>query len=149
MNLYKAFSLFFLRISLGLLFFYAGIVKVLNPSWSAAGYLTGAKTFSGLYQWMISPEVLPVVNFLNEWGLTLIGISLIFGVGVRLSAPLGALLMLLYYFPVLHFPYIGSNSFLVDEHIIYAFAFLVLAAANAGRIWGLEGRLPLFRRLFS
>ena len=42
MNFQKI-SLFFLRVFLGGLFFYAGITKVLDPSWTAAGYLKGAK----------------------------------------------------------------------------------------------------------
>tara|TARA_Y100000310_G_C20418489_1_gene685509 strand:- start:395 stop:847 length:453 start_codon:yes stop_codon:yes gene_type:complete len=142
----KPFFLFLLRISLGWLFFYAGITKVLNPEWTAAGYLKGAKTFTGLYQWLASPEILPLTDFFNEWGLTLLGVSLILGVGVRLTAPLGALLMLLYYFPILEFPLVGAHSFIVDEHIVYALALLLLGAMNAGRVWGLEGRIPLLNR---
>ena len=139
-------SLFVLRISMGWFAFYAGITKVLNPDWSAAGYLKGAKTFAGLYQWLASPEILPVINFINEWGLTLLGISLILGVGVRLASILGAVLMLLYYFPILDFPYPGQHSFIVDEHIIYALVLLLFAIFRAGRIWGLGSsclKLPI------
>src|SRR3989338_2380123 len=114
-------SLFLLRISLGWVFLYAGITKVLDSGWSAAGYLNNAKTFAGLYQWFANPNLLPIVNFINEWGLTLLGISLILGVFVRLSSIFGIAIMLLYYFPVLEFPYIpGAHAFIVDEHIIYA-----------------------------
>jgi len=130
-------SLFLLRISLGWLFFYAGITKVFNPEWSAAGYLQGAKTFAGFYQWLLQPEILPIVNFLNEWGLTLLGVALILGVFVRLSSVLGAILMLMYYFPALEFPYIG-HSYIVDEHIIYVLILLLFANLRAGRVWGLE-----------
>lgn len=139
-------ALFLLRIALGWLFFYAGITKVLNPEWSAAGYLKGAKTFIGFYHQFMQPDVLPVVNFLNEWGLLALGIALLLGIFVRLASILGVALMLLYYFPVLTFPYIGRNAFLVDEHIVYALALLVLAACRAGRAWGLEPwcvQLPL------
>lgn len=135
---FERFSLLLLRLTTGWLFFYAGITKVFDPNWSAAGYLSNAKTFSGLFQWFASPEMLPVTNFLNEWGLTLIGLSLILGVFVRLSGILGALLMLLYYFPVLDGAYPNAHSFIVDEHIIYAAALLTLAALRAGRVYGLE-----------
>lgn len=147
--------LFLLRILMGWLMFYAGITKVLNPEWSAAGYLKGAKTFADFYQWLASPGILPVINFVNEWGLTLLGISLILGIGVRLSSTLGAALMLLYYFPILDFPYPNPHSFLVDEHIIYALVLLLLASLRAGRVWGLENlysKLPIcskFPRLRS
>lgn len=46
--------------------------------------------------------------------------------------------MLLYYFPVLVFPYIGDHAFIIDEHIIYALVFVLLAVARAGRYYGLE-----------
>ncbi|MEK7599391.1 MAG: DoxX family protein [Patescibacteria group bacterium] len=138
MTKFQKLSLFLLRISLGWLMFYAGITKILNPEWSAAGYLKGAKTFVGFYQWLASPGILPIINFVNEWGLTILGVSLILGIGVRLSSILGAALMLLYYFPVLDFPYPNPHSYLVDEHIIYALALLLFASLRAGRIWGLE-----------
>ncbi len=130
--------LFLLRIALGWVFFYAGITKLMNPSWSAEGYLKGAKTFGDFYAWLLQPQTLPIINFVNEWGLTLLGVSLIFGVFVRLSSVFGAILMLLYYFPVLTFPYIKTTAFLVDEHIIYALVLLFFASIRAGRVWGLE-----------
>lgn len=129
--------------------FYAGITKVLDQSWSAAGYLEGAKTFVGFFQWFLEPGVLPIINFINEWGLTLLGISLILGIFVRASSFLGAILMLLYYFPVLEFPYIKPHSYLVDEHIIYALVLLFFASLRAGRYWGLENwcsNLPICSR---
>lgn len=131
-------SIFILRVSMGWMFLYAGITKILNPEWSAGGYLKGAKTFAGFYQWLLDPNILPAVNFINEWGLTLLGISLMLGVFVRLSSILGALLMLMYYLPILDFPYPNPNSFIVDQHIIYIFVLLFFASIRAGRIWGLE-----------
>lgn len=141
--------LFLLRISMGWLMFYAGITKVLNPNWSAAGYLNNAKTFPGLFHWFAQPNVLSFTNFINEWGLTLLGICLILGIGVRLASTLGAILMLMYYFPGLAWPKIGANSYIVDEHIIYALALLLFAAVGAGRVYGLEewcSNLPICRR---
>lgn len=129
---------FLLRVALGILFFYAGITKLMNPNWSAAGYLKGAKTFPEFYQFLTSPDVIPVINFINEWSLTLLGVSLLLGIFVRLSSWFGALLMLLYYLPILKFPFIGTHSFLVDEHIIYIFSLLLLGSLRSGRFWGLE-----------
>src|SRR3989344_2904866 len=136
------------RLAVGWLMFYAGITKILDPAWTSAGYLGSAKTFSGFYSWFASPANIGWVNFLNEWGLTLIGISLILGLGVRLSSVFGALIMVLYWLPVLEFPYVG-HSFIVDEHIVYAAALMLLAALRAGRYYGLEtwcSRLPICSR---
>lgn len=129
-----------LRIALGGLFLYAGFSHLTTPGWSAAGYLLGAKTFPAFYHWLAAPGVVPAVNFLNAWGLTLIGLSLISGLWVRLSSLFGALMMVLYYFPALQFPKIGTTGYLVDEHIVYALALLVFASAKAGRTWGLDAR---------
>ena len=131
--------IFALRVALGILFFYAGITKVLNPGWSAAGYLKGAKTLTEFYNFLLQPNMLPVVNFVNEWGLTLLGVSLLLGVFVRLSSKLGALLMLLYYIPILNFPYVGTGttSFLVDQHVIFIFSLLLLGSVKE-KTWGLQ-----------
>ena len=127
-----------IRISLGWICLYAGATKLFDPDWSSAGYLKSAESFSSFFGWLASPEVLPVVDFMNEWGLTLLGISLILGLFVRLSSYLGAALMILYYLPVLAFPYAGAHSFLIDDHIIYALVFLLLAELRAGRTFGLD-----------
>ena len=137
-----------LRIALGGLFFYAGITKVLDPAWSAEGYLRGAKSFAGFFGALANPSILPFVNFINEWGLTLLGVSLILGIGVRFSSVLGAALMLLYRL-ALPFLMPNAHSYIVDEHVVYIFALLCLAAFRAGRVWGLEewcANLPLCRK---
>lgn len=131
------------------MFFYAGITKVLDPDWSAGGYLKAAKTLPALFQWFAQPEVLPFVNFVNEWGLTLLGVSLILGIGVRLSSILGAALMALYYLPILDFPYPNTHSYIVDEHVIYGLLLLFFAAIGAGRTLGLArwcANLPICSR---
>jgi len=101
--------------------------------------LENANTFSGFYSWLASPNILPIVDALNQWGLTIIGAVLIVGILVRFSAYLGALMMILYYFPGLTFPYVGEHSYIVDDHIIYAMAFLVLASMSSNHIWSLAG----------
>jgi len=137
MTKFEKISLFLLRITTGWLFFYSGITKVLDPSWSAAGYLSGAKMFTGFYQFLVSPAILPITNFVNEWGLTLLGASLVLGIFVRLSGKLGAIMMILYWLP-LGILRPDAYSLVVDDHIIYAAALLVLSSARAGRIYGLE-----------
>lgn len=123
------------------MYFYAGLSKILDPKWSAEGYIKGAKMFPELYGFFLKDGILPLVNLVNEWGLLLLGVSLILGVWVRVAAPLGALLMLLYYFASLDFPHPNPHAYIVDEHIVYVGALLTLAAFHAGRVWGLGNRL--------
>lgn len=140
----QRYSLLLLRLSLGWVFFYAGISKVVASDWSAAGFLTGAKTFAPFFAWLASPGILPITNVLNAWGLTLIGAALILGVAVRFSASMGIVLMGLYYLPRLDFPYPNANAYIVDEHVVYAVGLMVLALFHAGRIWGLGHILAWF-----
>lgn len=123
------FTLLFTRIALGWLMLYAGLSKMIDPSWSAQPYLMTAKTFPGFYAFLASPQLLPAINFINGWGLLLLGISLITGLFLRISGILGALLMALYYLPVLQFPWV-AHGLLVDEHIVYAGFMLYLAAKS-------------------
>lgn len=127
--MFKKISLFLLRVGMGILFLWAGYTKLIDPTWSAAGYISGSKVFTGFYAWLLQPNILPVINFLNEWGLTLIGLALIFGVFTRLASFFGLALMILYYLPI----YPPTHG-LIDEHIIYSLAFLVLMAFGAGEI---------------
>jgi len=73
-----------------------------------------------------------------------VGVAVMLGVGLRISAVAGSLLMLLMW--AAEWPLIqGSNNPLVDYHIIYALALIVVAATQAGQTWGLGGawrRIP-------
>jgi thiosulfate dehydrogenase [quinone] large subunit len=125
------------RVVLGWLMVYAGATKLLTPGWSAAGFLHGAQTFAGLYAWFATPGLIGIVNFLNAWGLTLLGVSLILGLFVRWTVWPGVLLMLLYYFASNALPAV-PNGFLVDEHIVYALLLIIFFAADAGKYFGLD-----------
>jgi thiosulfate dehydrogenase (quinone) large subunit len=135
----QKYLLVLVRVAFGALFLYAGISKVTDPSWSAAGYIGAAKNFIPFFQAMLEPSVLPIINILNSWGQVLIGLSLLLGIFVSWSAPLGALMMALYYL-VLPFPYPNPHAYVVDEHVIYTVALLYLAAAQAGRYLGLDAK---------
>jgi thiosulfate dehydrogenase (quinone) large subunit len=134
----KRVSIVLLRIAMGWLFLYAGLSKVLNPNWSAQGYLKSAKTFPELYQWLALPSNIEWVNFLNQWGLTIVGAALILGLFVRWAALAAIAFMVLYYLPILSFPRVGANSYLVDEHIIFILVLAALYIFNAGKYWGLD-----------
>ncbi len=80
-----------LRIVIGWQLLYEGLAKLLTPDWTAAPYLLLSRGFfPGFFHWLgSSPGMLGAVNFLNTWGLTLIGLALILGVVTRFASACG------------------------------------------------------------
>ena len=98
-----------LRVAIGWHFLYEGLIKVVNPGWSAVGYLLDSKGwFAPVFQAMAaSPGVLSAVNFMNQWGLVFIGLGLVLGLFTRLAAWSGMLLLAFYYLS--HPPFVGCD----------------------------------------
>jgi uncharacterized membrane protein YphA (DoxX/SURF4 family) len=73
-------ALTILRVLVGWHFLYEGLSKLATPGWSCASYLMESKwLFSGFFHWIISSSsALAVADFLNIWGLILIGLGLFF-----------------------------------------------------------------------
>ena len=132
-----------LRIAIGWHFLYEGIVKLLEPNWSSAGYLAESKwIFSGLFDWVLAnPAVLNVVDALNIYGLILIGLGLFFGCFTRIASISGIILLLLYYVtnpPLIKITQgIGAegNYLFIDKNLVELFALSVLAFFPAGMHW--------------
>ena len=76
-----------LRVLIGWHFLYEGLVKVINPNWSSAGYLMDSQGFlAGFFQSLATNQsVLSVVDFMNMWGLVAIGLGLILGCFSRIA----------------------------------------------------------------
>ena len=102
-----------IRAAVGWHFLYEGLIKLFADKWSAASYLNNTQgIFSGFYHWLAaSPVMLSIVDFLNVWGLLLIGLALFVGLCVRWAALAGALLLTLYYFA---YPPFGISLFSGD-----------------------------------
>ncbi|PIZ46414.1 hypothetical protein COY32_03385 [candidate division WWE3 bacterium CG_4_10_14_0_2_um_filter_41_14] len=126
------------RVLMGWFFLYAGLSKVLNPEWTAAGFLSNAQTFPAVYGWFASSANIGWVDFANSWGQTLIGLGLITGTFVQVASWAGILMMVLYYFPSLNFPYAGDHALLVDDHVLYILILVGLMQTKAGHFWGLD-----------
>lgn len=84
-----------LRIVLGWYFLFEGISKILVPGWTSKNYLLGSTwIFSDFFYWLASsPTLVGIVDFLNIWGLILIGISLFVGLFVRWASLFAAILL--------------------------------------------------------
>jgi thiosulfate dehydrogenase (quinone) large subunit len=144
----RALILFF-RLAMAWTFLYAASHQVLVPRWSVAGFLDSTKTFHGLYSQFTGPGIAPILSFLVGYGHLLIGLSLLVGLMVRVSAVFGILLMVLYWTAHMDFPYISdTNNLLVDQHVVYAGVLVLLIVECAGHVFGLDAwveRLSFFR----
>lgn len=131
----------FFRLAMAWTFLYAASHQVFVPGWSVAGFLHSTKTFHSFYAEFTGPGIAAVLSFLVEYGHLLIGLSLLTGLLVRVSASFGIMLMLVYWTAHMNFPYIGSGTtnLLIDEHIIYAGVLIFLITKHAGHVWGLDG----------
>ncbi|MFC2123649.1 DoxX family membrane protein [Bacteroidota bacterium] len=137
-----------LRVAIGWHFFYEGLVKVLNPNWSSAAFLMDSKgLFERLFYAMAAnPDILNVVNFLNQWGLLIIGICLMVGLFEKVASIAGIALLIMYYLshPSLigvKYAAPGEGSYLlINKNLIEALAIGI-------NIWFPNSRLIGFERL--
>ena len=138
----------FFRLTVGWTFLWAGIHHFGDDKF-VLGFLSHVKTFHDVYAPFTNPTVAPILTFFVEYGHLLIGLSLISGLLVRVSAPFGVMLMLLYWTAHMDFPYIETHvNLIIDFHIVYATLTVWLVVANAGHVWGLDGWLAE-RRAFG
>jgi thiosulfate dehydrogenase [quinone] large subunit len=136
--------IFVLRVLVGSLFLYAGSWQVLQ-NYSAGGFLNHVVTFHDFFAHFATPAMLPVTDFLMKWGHLLIGLSLVSGLMVRVSGPFGILLMVMYHFAHMDWPFIENHlSLFVDYHLVYATVIVYLIAHRAGHVFGLDGLMERF-----
>lgn len=129
-------------------FLSAGIQKLLDPTWTAQGFLVGAvpdgnplkPVFTAMadgWLWLIDP--------LNVFGQILIGLGLLFGVFLRIAVFFGALMMLMYWLTQFQAGLLAGlpvpNGYLVTYHLVYALILFGLGAVGAGRILGIDSQL--------
>jgi len=144
-----------LRLSLGLIFLWAfldklfglgfttcrnaetGVTQIMcQNAWLSGGSPTTGflkfathGPFATLYQSLVGSVA---VDWLFMLGLLLIGLALILGIGMKLAAYSGALLLFMMWtatLPPEHHPFI-------DEHIIYALVLILLYYVKAGHYFG-------------
>ena len=134
-----------LRVLIGWHFLYEGIAKLTTANWSATGFLLQSRgPLSGFFRALAVEPNLSRVNFLNEWGLTLIGLGLIAGCFTRLASASGMLVILLFY--LCNPPFIGyfysvpmeGSYLLVNKNLVEVAALAVVFTTGSGRVAGLD-----------
>jgi thiosulfate dehydrogenase [quinone] large subunit len=145
-------ALVIVRVLIGWHLLYEGLVKVINPNWSAASFLNAAQgPLANLFKSMASnSSVLDVINFCNQWGLVLIGLSLILGLLSRWACIGGMALLSMYYLsnpPLIGLDIAGmaeGSYLLVNKNLIELFTLLILFFFPTGHRVGLD---RFFRRI--
>jgi len=145
-----------LRISTGFVFLWAFLDKTFGFGYStpsAKAWIHGGSPTLGFLK---SVDVGPFqstyhsmagtwwANWLFMVGMLAVGLALIAGIGLRIAAGAGALIMAMMWFA--EFPFAqhtasgaasGSTNPITDYHFIYAAVLVVIAATYAGYTWGL------------
>jgi len=127
------------RLLMAWTFLYAASHQVVG-GFNVTGFLSHTKTFHDVFVVFTTPTLSPVVSFLVAWGHFLIGLSLLTGLMVRVSASFGIVLLLMYWTAHMDWPFIENrNNFIVDYHIVYSVVLVYLIVKRAGHVWGLDG----------
>jgi uncharacterized membrane protein YphA (DoxX/SURF4 family) len=135
------------RVAVGWHFLYEGLLKLLNQGWSSAGYLNQANwIFSNwFHQIAQSTSAIQFIDFMNIWGLIMIGAGLMLGIGIRWASLAGIMLLVLYY--MVNPSLIGAkyNSIssegsylIVNKNIIEALVLLLIFIYPANMQIGLQ-----------
>ncbi|AVT31222.1 MULTISPECIES: DoxX family membrane protein [unclassified Plantactinospora] len=157
-----------LRVSTGFVFLWAFLDKTFGLGYSTPGeraWINGGSPTEGFLSHVsVGPFESVAHSIAGAWwanwlfmlGMLAVGVALIAGIGLRVAAASGALIMVLMWFA--EFPLAqhnsageptGSTNPFMDYHLVYAVVLVVLAATYAGHTWGLGrmwARLPFVQR---
>jgi thiosulfate dehydrogenase [quinone] large subunit len=154
-------SLALLRLATGFIFLWAFLDKTfglgfstpaerawINGGTPSQGFLK-SDAVTGPLKDFFAGIASPVTDALFMLGMLAVGVAVMLGIGLYVSAVAGSLIMVLMY--LAEWPFaanLASTNPLVDYHIIYALALVVAATLAAGDTWGLGKTwkaLPLVR----
>ena len=127
----------FLRVALGLNFFYLGMSALFNP---ALGKTVRAHSFGDLYTWLATNSTAGMGSWVQpvaQWAFLIIGICLVLGLLTRLASIAGIILALLSYLPTVSFAAFNVSQFISDE-VIVVICLLIIIFSNAGAYLGLD-----------
>jgi thiosulfate dehydrogenase (quinone) large subunit len=145
------------RIAIGWVFLWAFLDKTFGLGFATAGedaWINGGSPTFGFLNFATEGKLFhdafaglsgPAADWLFMIGLLGIGVALLAGIGMRIAAAAGALMLTLMWAAELP---LENNPFM-DDHIVYAIVLVALAIYGAGRTLGLGTtweRLPIVKR---
>lgn len=142
-------SLAVLRLATGFIFLWAFLDKTfglgfstppksswMNGGTPSQGFLK-SPAVSGPLKGFFAAIASPTTDILFMLAMLAVGIAVMAGIGLRVSAVAGTVVLLFMYLAEWPFtPNAASTNPLVDYHIIYALALIVIAFLSAGDTWG-------------
>jgi thiosulfate dehydrogenase [quinone] large subunit len=156
------------RYAMGFVFLWAFLDKTFGWGYATSSeraWINGGSPTKGF---LSNVAVGPFESTFNSWagdawadwlfmlGLLGIGVALFLGIGLRLAALSGTVLMLFMWaaeWPLAKHTSAGdptmSTNPIVDSHIIYALVLIILALTSAGTVWGFGkvwARIPFVER---
>jgi thiosulfate dehydrogenase (quinone) large subunit len=145
------------RIAMGLLFAWAFVDKLFGFGYATgekAAWINGGSPTKGF---LGGVDHGPFETMFRSWagdawadwlfmlGLAAIAVALLAGIGLRMAAVAGTIMMLLMWaaeWPLDRHTSTGeltrSTNPIIDYHIVYALVLIALAALSAGAVWGLS-----------
>ncbi|PFG43864.1 thiosulfate dehydrogenase [quinone] large subunit [Isoptericola jiangsuensis] len=134
------------RLALGAVFLWPALDKIFGLGYATTpdrAWIAGGSPTSGYLGSIDTPPAAffaalagPVTDVLFVGGMLGTGLALLLGIGLRVAAVAGGLIMAMLY--VASWPFApGSNNPLVDDHLVYVALLAALALTRAGDTWGL------------
>ncbi|RMI08942.1 DoxX family protein [Cellulomonas triticagri] len=149
-----------LRIAVGFVFLWAFLDKTFGLGYSTASeaaWVNGGTPSQGFLQFAATGPLQdffvsiasPASDVLFMLGMLGVGLAVVLGIGLRVSAVAGSLIMAMMW--LAEWPLAaGSSNPVVDYHVVYAIALVVFALVFAGDTWGLGTwwrKLPIVQKL--
>lgn len=144
-------SMLALRLVMAWVFLQAGLEKLLNPEWSAEGYIspetqfgvTEANPLAGTFAELSANAAL--IDPLVVWSQVLIGVALLIGVLVRLAVFFGAVQLFMFWLASLQGGLLAGlpveHGWVVNSDIVYILLLFGIGAWGAGRVLGIDAML--------
>lgn len=140
-------ALAILRIATGFIFLWAFLDKAFGLGYStpverawinggtpSQGFLT-SDAVTGPLKTVFTAIASPTSDVLFMLGMIAVGAAVMLGIGLRISAIAGSVILVFMY--LAEWPFTaGSTNPIVDYHLIYALALIVVAYFAAGDTWG-------------
>jgi uncharacterized membrane protein YphA (DoxX/SURF4 family) len=128
----------FLRLALGLDFFYLAFSVLFNPS---LGQQLHARSLNGFYAWLATSGTAAVggdwIHPFAQWAFLIIGACLIIGLATRFTSIVAIILTLLSFLPNISYYAISVAQFINDE-VIVIICLLILVFSDAGSYFGVD-----------